>query len=299
MQAGQPAIDFSRAAPSLYARPHVPDADHLEIPDCVSPAAAAYLASRMELFDFVIWVGTVADQSDEARRIAAEALAEFEPDPAKRAELEKTAKADDAKKEQERFFLLLRETVFTRSVDSFLSYLADLLATVFKTRPEALRSSETVEVAYVLAHDSIDAFIETLAEDRVEALSQAGFAKLRDHFVKQLKFDPFADVEPDEVARAITYRNVYVHNRGIVNRTFLKRVSDPDRFTLGEYLALRPEEIMTPHLDRAVVSIDARAATKWGVERPLTKDDVRELARRTQAAKERSATEESASDPGE
>lgn len=254
-----------------------------DLPGSISHPGLRYFATRLELIEFVAFVGAMSQRLDDVQRIARQALIDTERNPAKRAELEARAAEDAATREHQRFILLLRETALTRSVDNFLAYLSDLLAEVFKARPETLRSSEQVEVADVLSHESLDAFIEAHAEDRVEALAQGGFIRLSRYFQGQLGFDLFHEVEFPAVADLISYRNVYVHNRGIINRTFLSRVSDAGRFKLGEYLALSSDEVMADPLDAIVASVDSRAADKWGLERPFGAKDVETFARRNQA----------------
>jgi hypothetical protein len=258
-------------------------ANWTDLPDAVSHPGLRYFATRLELIEFVAFVGVISQRLDDVQRIAREALLETERDPARRAGLEARAAEDATTREHQRFILLLRETALTRSVDNFLAYLSDLLAEIFKARPETLRSSEQVKVADVLSHESLDAFIESHAEDRVEALAQGGFVKLSRYFDGYLGFDLFHEVESHAVADLIGYRNVYVHNRGIINRTFLSRVSEPERFKLGEYLALNTEEIMADPLDAIVASVDGRAADKWGLPRPFGAQDVETYARRSQA----------------
>jgi hypothetical protein len=61
-----------------------------------------------------------------------------------------------------------REPLATvRYVDNYLVYVADLIALLFRTRPEALRSSEQVSLEQVLRHRSLDDFIAWQVDERV------------------------------------------------------------------------------------------------------------------------------------
>jgi len=66
---------------------------------------------------------------------------------------------------------LLQEMVVVRFVDNFLCYLGELLALIFGTRPETLRSSEQERIDFVLQYDSMDELRAALAEKRVERLA--------------------------------------------------------------------------------------------------------------------------------
>jgi hypothetical protein len=129
--------------------------------------------------------------------------------------------------------------VAARGVDNFLTFLSELLALLFRERPETLRSSEQqVKVAFVLQHNSMEELTEALGERRVEQLAYAGMRELADRLDDQLGFQLFET--EDELRRAIEFieaRNLIVHNRGIVNRTYISRVPWK-RAELGERVTL-------------------------------------------------------------
>jgi len=51
---------------------------------------------------------------------------------------------------------LLLELVLTRTVDNFLCFLSDLLALIYKAKPEMLRSSENEKLDFVLQFSDMD-----------------------------------------------------------------------------------------------------------------------------------------------
>ena len=66
---------------------------------------------------------------------------------------------------------LLGEYIVTRGVDNFQCYLAEVLAAMFRARPETLRSSDKVNVEDVLMCASMDEFVSRIAERKTEQLT--------------------------------------------------------------------------------------------------------------------------------
>jgi len=51
---------------------------------------------------------------------------------------------------------LVFELFFSRSVDSFLTFLSEVVGSIFRAKPETLRSAEQVRVDDVLRYASMD-----------------------------------------------------------------------------------------------------------------------------------------------
>ena len=82
---------------------------------------------------------------------------------------------------------------------------------------------------------------------------------------EKLNFDLFPSSEIlSRAVRVIEVRNLIVHNRGIVNRTFQVRTGD-SAVELGKALQLAPLAVMSDSdfLAKSVIDIDARAASKF------------------------------------
>ena len=172
--------------------------------------------------------------------------------------------------ELRKFLPLLEESTLARGVENFLTYIADLLSIVFKTRPEMLRSREqTVDIEFVLEHDSMDGLIDALADRRVERLAYSGVRDLADYLHDSLGFDLFtSEADLDSAVRIVEGRNVVVHNRAIVNRVYVSRVRDTPQ-KIGERLSLDFDGLYRDlaFLATTVRDVDERAAEKWGIER--------------------------------
>jgi hypothetical protein len=104
---------------------------------------------------------------------------------------------------------------YTRIVDNYLTYVAELLALIFRTRPETMRSEKQVSLRVVLSHDSMDDLIATLAEQQVERLSRAGLRELHDELSKSMGFALFEEPDArDGAARAVEIRNSWSTSAG-------------------------------------------------------------------------------------
>jgi hypothetical protein len=183
----------------------------------MSEPCARYFATYMELVAFVAFVATVSKRADEVRRLAHEALQFGQPED----EREEESEDASAVAAFRRYRSLLLETVLTRAVDNYLGYVSELLALAFLTKPEMLRSDETVPVRLVLEHDTMGDLIEDLAERRVERLAYQSLRDLSQYLRERVGFDLFGSDEHFEgAARLVELRNLVVHNRGVVNRTF-------------------------------------------------------------------------------
>jgi hypothetical protein len=168
-----------------------------------------------------------------------------------------------------RFARFVCEMMAVRGTDNFLTYLSELLALIFTSRPETLRSAETVRLDEILQHKTMDDLVKRLAERRVERLSYQGMKDLQKDLSEKLSFEIFTSSET--LARAvqiIEVRNLLVHNRGIVNATFQTRTGTSAR-AIGGVLEMRPRSVVDDldFLAKSVVDIDERAAQKFALAR--------------------------------
>jgi hypothetical protein len=241
------------------------------MPEQLTEAGELFLNGHNEVAGFILFVSQLVVQVDQTRRVAATALLNTadEEDTERRKEFEDTLAKGNVVTGvlRKNYRQLLFETALSRVIDNLLTYVAELMSTVFKSRPETLRSKAKVEVEYVLSHDSMDDLIEDLAERRVEQLAYAGLRELHENLEGSLGFSLFLDSEAlDRAITLVEGRNIIVHNRGIVNRTYLSRVPGSDR-KLGERLDFDVDAFFDDlgFLAEAGVDIDARAAEKWSI----------------------------------
>lgn len=71
---------------------------------------------------------------------------------------------------------LILQMMLCRAVDSFLTYISELLALTYRTKPEMLKSGETVRLDVILQYQAMEDLVSALVERRVSQLSFQGVA---------------------------------------------------------------------------------------------------------------------------
>jgi hypothetical protein len=245
-------------------------------PDPMSEPCARYWANETHLYGFIDFITDLPEMADRLHDLAVRRLLQDATDEEARRKLEER-KADPATEHFRSFLPLIIETVVTRSVDNFLTYISELLELVFVTRPETLHSDQKIAVTEVLRYATREELIEALAERRVERLAYQGLSDLTDDLEARLGFKFFTSDDDFQTAvRTIAWRNLIVHNRAVVNNTFLRRVSSCKQ-KVGDRLRLTVDDAFAgiQSLARAVGDADVRAADKWGLDRSVAAQDLR------------------------
>lgn len=230
-------------------------------PDPMTEVCARYFEQQNETVAFVRFVQSVTRLSDH-----------FVSTSLRAAEGDEASPTNAAAATLQGYDRLIVETLVARSIDNFLCYITELLALVFRSRPETLRSGGSVRLDFVLAHRTMDELIGALTERRVEELAYAGLRELNEDVGKRLGFALFQDDENfDDVREFVEIRHTIVHNRGLASQTFLQRVGDRG-YRLGEPvhppISSLARRIWT--LSNAVVDIEVRASQKWRLPQTVT-----------------------------
>jgi hypothetical protein len=97
--------------------------------------------------------------------------------------------------------------------------------------------------------------------------------ELLDFCSRRLKFPLFR--EKEDLAKAILLieiRNIIVHNRGLVNEIFLRRISDSE-FTNGHQIKLEWQEVLNyaNFLSSSVGDLENEARKKFEISQPIIK----------------------------
>ena len=234
------------------------------IPKRGTRAAASFFGSWQEINRFFSFVMHLVGHVDAAAERAHTVLVEVEDDQSKRDKMVEEWKgrrsAADSLRQNRQFFL---EAIFVRHIENFLNYLSSLLYEIFVQRPETLRTSDKIEVASVLKHDSIESLVRDIAERKVEALSYSSFKDLTDFFEERFHIT-IADASTiRSLSEAIEIRNISVHNRCIINKRFVSRLALDDK-QLGQKRELYIHDLdqLVPLLSRTARALDKIAATK-------------------------------------
>jgi len=163
---------------------------------------------------------------------------------------------------------ILGEMIFCRGVNSFLTYLSDLMTLIYEKYPKKLPSNKQTTYGFCIEHHMAGDLISALAEQTVMELTHQSFEALAKYFNKNLDLVLFAeDAHLANAGLCVDLRNVITHNRGIINRFFIQR--NP-RFAgdLGKRLVLGEEERreMLSTLGYCARQLDVRAIKKFGLE---------------------------------
>ena len=164
-----------------------------------------------------------------------------------------------------------------RGVDNFLTFISDLLATIYRIRPEALKSSESIKLEVVLSHSSMETLVQELVERRVNQLSYQGVRELSKYIEDRLGLALFSNSkELERAAGIVDARNLIVHNRGIVNRLYQEKHPTSK---LGSRLCFSVETIFSDLelLFLTVCNADQRATEKFGLEATRTLSELEEI----------------------
>lgn len=162
---------------------------------------------------------------------------------------------------------LVWELILCRSVDDFLLYISDVIANVFRDRPETLKSARTVRIDRILDHATMEDLVVALADKRVAELAYLGMRDLAKELRDELAFDLFpASDDLSKAIKLIEIRNLFIHNGGVVNQHFLSRVHSihalaGERIHLGEFDIA---DSLT-FLADAASTVDIRAIEKFGL----------------------------------
>ncbi len=163
---------------------------------------------------------------------------------------------------------ILGEMIFERDVNSFLTYLADLMTLIYEKYPKKLPSKKQVPYEFCIEHHLAGDLISALAEKTVMELTYQSLDDLAKHFGEQMDLILFTnDAELETAKLCVDIRNVVTHNRGIVNRFLIKR--NP-RFAndLNKRIVLGEEERrdMLGTLGYSARQLDLRAIKKFELE---------------------------------
>lgn len=163
---------------------------------------------------------------------------------------------------------VLGEMIFCRGVNSFLTYLADLMTLIYEKYPKKLSSNKQTTYRFSIEHHLAGDLISALAEKTVMELTHQSLDVLVVYFKKNLDLVLFTkDARLANAKLCVDIRNVITHNRGIVNRFFIQR--NP-RFAddLGKRVVLSEEERreMLSTLGYCARQLDVRAIKKFSLE---------------------------------
>jgi hypothetical protein len=240
-------------------------------PATATEAFRRFSEEHSKLLGLVSFLGSLIVRADESRRLASEALRDTARSEEERARLTEELERGDVVLGTMRthFSQLFTDMVLQRSVDNFLTYVVELVALIYTTRPEALRSAETVKVEEVLEYGTYDELIGFLVERKVDRLAYQSMRDLSGELGQSLNFPLFEGEDAlREAERIVEIRNLIVHNRTVVNPKFLRRVPG-SRYREGERYKFGADTVFKAmsFLQLSAAEMDGRGADKFGLPR--------------------------------
>ncbi len=216
------------------------------------------------LFNFIL---NLVGRSEHVAKTAHDALISVEEDPEKKSAMEESwslrkGAVDELKANRQ----LLIETILVRHIENFINYLSAVLFEIFITRPETLKSSDKVDVAKILEHDSIESLVREIAETKVDSISYSSFSKMSEFFEERFKISLASKEDIQLLHEYIEIRNISVHNRCFINKRFIAR-TNLESNNLGKKKELFSEQlnILIPKLSEIVKATDRLVRRKMKV----------------------------------
>ena len=223
-------------------------------------AGVNFFRSHLKLIHFIGFVDGLAKRNDKIWETLDELLSDGTE--------ENSFPIGQSQRELGQFRRLMAEVVLSRAIDSYLTYVSELLSLVFKERPETMRSKEQIPLDFILRFDSMEELQEAVAERRVERLAYRGMGELAGWVKETLGFALIPDRDQLKlVERLVEQRNLLVHHRGVIDHRYVRKVGSSDG-AVGEMLKVKEG---AKHAVTALAEVageaDQRAAVKWGLER--------------------------------
>jgi hypothetical protein len=131
---------------------------------------------------------------------------------------------------------------------------------------------EKLSIEDVMSFDNKNELISWIAEKKVIDLTYKSFEDLNNYLIQEYKFCLITDLNQiNKIAKLIYYRNLLVHNRGIINHKFLKLFPEKK---LGEKLELDSSFVFgsSNFLLEISAEIDEVAIKKYSLTR-VKRDD--------------------------
>lgn len=119
------------------------------------------------------------------------------------------------------------------------AFTKEYLVHLFSQKPALLKSSKSITYEEVLSFDKFSDLNNFLAEKEVEQVSYKNIDQLAEYVNSKLKLEINASISWWNICREANYRrNLIVHNRGIVNKTYMSKIKTAS--PLGTKLKVSP-----------------------------------------------------------
>jgi hypothetical protein len=161
----------------------------------------------------------------------------------------------------------LMRLILSSLVDSFETYLAELLFEIHLAEPKTLISNSQVTVQEVMDCKDMASFIEFVANKRVQELTRGNEEKFANYLKKVTNFDLFLESEVTQAKDFFQRRHLYTHKNGKIDAQFLAKSSSSSLKSGEEHKTSLKELSEAVTLFLGIVSrLDSSVVKKYGLE---------------------------------
>lgn len=230
-----------------------------------------FLCDYKKVIDLFLFLVRLADRADRSSVIAAQALVKYGSEEERERHqkiIDNPTAVFDKLKE---FSYLNSKNLTVKIVDGFLWYLSTILQEAMKRRPQMVKSKEKIEIETIFDFKNRRELINFLIDRKINSLSYGSVSGLEEFIQTTLGVELFSDERARQLVQVfIEVRNIQIHNRGIVNRIFMKRVREQDEFKFkeGNVVYLDVDELITLSgiCVETAVNLDEIISNKFGVQ---------------------------------
>ena len=171
--------------------------------------------------------------------------------------------------------ILLTRILFSSYVDSFETYLSELLYEIYLAKPVTLKTKQEITIEEVLNCSDMEEFIHYVAKEKIGKLQKGsvkGFIK-ENKQISDLKngADKILDEsKQNEIERILQIRHLYTHRNGIIDEKFIKNYTGT--FTINDEHKMSISEVCDKlnYLIQIIDAIDNSAILKYNLSKEVS-----------------------------
>lgn len=232
-----------------------------------------FLLDYYKVVDSFFFTIQLAHTADDAALTASKALIEFEQNEEKRQRYQNIIdNPERAVKKLNDFGVLNSRNLTVITVDSFLWFVSSAIQRAMKKKPDLVKSGELIKIEEIFEFDNKRELINYLIDRKINALSYGGMSKIEKFISDSMGISLFPDNDARELMQIfVEIRNIHVHNRGFVNRLFLSRATQHEKFDFveGKRAHLDFDELvgLTRVCVQTAIELDTKICKKFSIER--------------------------------
>lgn len=159
---------------------------------------------------------------------------------------------------------ILMRILFSSCADNFETYLSDLLYEIYLSKPETLKSDETVTIKEVLDCVDLQEFTNYFAKKKLSKLKRGSVTAFLSENKQIEKLNAVSTEQQKEIERILQIRHLYAHNNGITDEKFLKYFPE---YNLNDQHEMSVDKMLVylDYLSTVVAQIDTAAINKFNL----------------------------------